>query len=188
MSGPLNGTGICPATAETDAVKRIIAIGVGDVDRADEGVGPLVVRTIRACWPEAVRVFEHGGEGASLMQLWAPGDGVFLFGTVASGRRPGTLYRFEATQEPLPRRFFRPFSHAFGVAEAVEAARSIKRLPKRMVVYGVEGEHFGDDDDMSELVRRALKELTSRALAEIRSLAERALALHLGMAPGVTGR
>lgn len=188
MNGPLNGTGISALVPETDAVKRIIAIGVGDVSRGDEGVGPMVVRAVRACWPEAVRVFEHGGEGASLMRLWTPGDGVFLFGAVSSGRRPGTLYRFEATQEPLPRRFFRPITHPFGVAEAVEAARAIKRLPKRMVVYGVEGEQFGDDEEMSDLVRRALKELTSRALAEIRSLAERALALHLGLAPGVTGK
>ena len=164
---------------ETDAVKRILAIGLGGMNRSDEGAGIRVVRAIHAQWPEAVRVFEHGGEGASLMNLWAPGDGVFVFAAVSSGGKPGTLYRFEATIEPLPRRFFRPLEHAFGLAEAVQAAKSIGRLPTRLVVYGVEGERFAEGDELSDAVCRAVQDLTYRALAEVRSLAERALALYL---------
>ncbi|HNT87946.1 MAG TPA: hypothetical protein PKL84_08775, partial [Candidatus Hydrogenedentes bacterium] len=105
--------------------------------------------------------------------------GVFLFGASRSGAPAGTLHRFEATVEEVPRRFFRSFGHPFGIAEAIEAARRIGRLPARMVVYSLEGASFNEGDDLSTPARRALQELTSRALAEIRSLAERALFEHL---------
>lgn len=160
----------------TDAVRRILVVGVGRPGRGDESAGLLVAQAVRARWPEAVRVFEHSGEGASLLQIWSPWDGVFLFAPVASGRAPGTLYRFEATHEPVPRHFFHAMDHVFGVAEAIEAARDIGRLPGRLVVYGIEGRDFGDGDQLSPPVRHALRDLMERAFAEIRSLGERALA------------
>ncbi len=164
-----------------DRVKRILVIGVGHPLCGDGSVGLRVAQAVRARWPEAVRVFEHGGEGATLLHMWAPEDGVFLFSASESGAAPGTLSRFEAAVEDVPRHFLHSFGHPFGIAEAIEAARRTGRLPARLIVYGLEGASFGEGEQLSEPARRGLQELTSRALAEVRSLAERALAERLSV-------
>ena len=48
---------------------------------------------------------------------------------VSSGAAPGTLHRFEVADEPLPAELFSSSTHALGVAEAVELARELDRLP-----------------------------------------------------------
>lgn len=174
-----NGANARPGGIVPDRVKRILVIGVGRPSCGDGSVGLHVAQAVRARWPEAVRIFEHGGEGATLLHLWAPGDGVFLFSATRSGAAPGTLHRFEGVVERIPRGFFYSFGHPFGIAEAIETARRIGRLPARLIVYGLEGASFREGESLSEPARRALQELTSRALAEVRSLGERALAEHL---------
>jgi hydrogenase maturation protease len=51
----------------------------------------------------------------------------------------------------------RSSSHHFGVADAIEPARSLDRLPQRLVVYAIEGEDFGAGRELSEPVARAVE-------------------------------
>src|ERR1039457_2451863 len=37
---------------------------------------------------------------------------------------------------------YRCSTHAFGVAEAVQLARVLERLPRRLLIYGIEGRRF----------------------------------------------
>ena len=48
---------------------------------------------------------------------------------VDSGGWPGTVSRFDASDEPLPARAFRSSTHAFGVGEAIELARAVLLAP-----------------------------------------------------------
>ncbi|MBF0251602.1 MAG: hydrogenase maturation protease, partial [Alphaproteobacteria bacterium] len=56
--------------------------------------------------------------------------------------KPGTVMRFDPTDGELPKNVFRHSSHQFGVAEAIEMARVLGRLPEHIVVYGIEGKSF----------------------------------------------
>ena len=70
-------------------------------------------------------------------------DEIVLVDAVSSGAPPGTVHSFDASAEPLPAVLFGASStHALGLAEAVELARSLGRLPGRVLVYGVEGGTF----------------------------------------------
>jgi hydrogenase maturation protease len=62
---------------------------------------------------------------------------------------------------------FHTSSHAFNVAEAIELARVLNRLPPRLVVYGVEGRRFDVGAGMSPEVARATDEVVERLFNEV---------------------
>ncbi len=83
-----------------------------------------------------------------------------------TGAPAGSVLRFDAAEKPLPAGFFRSSTHAFGVAEAVELARALGRLPGRVVVYGIEGRSFEAGGRLSKEVRRAVEEVAARVASE----------------------
>ena len=56
----------------------------------------------------------------------------------------------------LPAGRFMASTHHFGVAEAVEWARALGRLPEALEVHGIEGADFSVGEHLSEPVREAV--------------------------------
>ena len=148
----------------------ILVIGVGNELRGDDAAGLLAVRRLAAMGLDGVVFEEHGGEGTELIEAWRDADSVFIIDAARAGSETGTVYRFDAAGEPLPRRLFRRSTHDFGVAEAVELARELGRLPPRLVVFAIEGESFRHGTALSPGVDRALAELERTAASEIRAV------------------
>ena len=65
-------------------------------------------------------------------------------------------------------RSLRSSTHAFGVADAVELARALGRLPGRLDVYAIEGASFAAGDRLSPAVERAVAELAAELSASRR--------------------
>ena len=87
-----------------------------------------------------------------------------LVDAVSSGAPPGTVHRFEPNGTPLPAELFGASStHALGLAEALELARSLDRLPEHVVVLGIEGASFdfgkGLTPEVAAAVDRVVEEL-----------------------------
>lgn len=137
-------------------------IGVGNDLRRDDGAGPAAVEGLRKESPGRFTLTTHHGEGTGLIEAWRGADTVVLIDATRSGAAPGTVQRFDVDDTPLPSEMFRCSSHQFGVAEAVEMARILGRLPRRLVVYGIEGAAFDYGEDLSPEVRRAVAEVTRR--------------------------
>lgn len=72
-----------------------------------------------------------------------------------------------AGEEPLAR----ASSHALGLAETVELARGLGRLPRRLVAYLVEGDCFDFGAPLSPAVAAAVDIVAARILAELRRIA-----------------
>ena len=77
----------------------------------------------------------------------------------ASGASPGTVHRFDARAAPLPAAHLRSSTHAFGVADAVELARALGRLPGRLDVYAIEGGDFSLGAGLTPPVAAAVEAL-----------------------------
>lgn len=131
-------------------------IGVGNALRQDDGAGPAVVRQLSGRIPAGVQLLCHHGEGVDLLHLWQGAKQVVIVDAVCAGAVVGTIYRFEATREPLPKAVFASSSHLFGVADAVELARNLDRLPEQLWVYGIEGMCFGYGEGLSPAVAVAV--------------------------------
>ena len=57
-------------------------------------------------------------------------------------------------------------SHGLGVADAIELARTICRLPARLRVYAIEGRHFELGTEISREVEQAVQQVTREIAAE----------------------
>ncbi len=134
-------------------------IGVGHAMRRDDGVGPWLAEELAK---RGQRAATHEGDGAALMALFEGEERVTLLDATQSGAAPGTLIRIEADREPLPASFFRNSTHEFGLAEAVETARSLGTLPPWVHVYGIEGEEFGFGEGLTPKVAEAARQLLDR--------------------------
>ncbi len=145
----------------------MLIIGVGNAYRRDDAVGLMAARRLWEAARDEVTLWEASGEGTALMDAWEGADAVILIDAVRSGAPAGTIHRVDAHAETVPPTLFRCSTHAFSVAEAIELARALNRLPPRLIVFAVEGEHFDAGAGLSSEVERALDELVRRGLEEI---------------------
>jgi hydrogenase maturation protease len=151
----------------------IIIIGVGNEFRHDDGVGIAVARAVRARVPDGVMVYERGGEGTDLISTWTGADLAIIVDAVSSGKPAGTIHRFEIGADsdaalPTPQ-VFRGTSHQIGLGEGIALGKLLGMLPRRMIVYGIEGETYGDGVALSEAVGRAVGDVVSRVLTDCQS-------------------
>ena len=145
----------------------LLVIGVGNADRGDDAVGLLVARAVAGRRLPGVVVVEAGGDALGLLDIWHGAAGVVLIDAAAPAGRPGRIHRLDATSQALPRAVRLGSSHAFGLAEAVELARGLARLPPRLVVYAIEAEDCGIGAPLSAAVSAAATRVVARVVSEL---------------------
>jgi hydrogenase maturation protease len=138
----------------------LLVIGAGNAYRRDDGAGLAVARRLQALLTD-VRVLVKTGDCLSLLDEWDGIDAVIVIDATMSGARPGTIRRHEATNEPLPAGFSRSSTHTLGIHEAIELARALRRLPRRIVVFGIEGGDFTAGEGLSPEVDAAVDEVVA---------------------------
>jgi hydrogenase maturation protease len=126
-----------------------------------------VARLLDGTLPEKVEVLEREGEPTSLIDSWEGTDAVWLVDAVASGAEPGTVHRLDASQRELPAALFRASTHHFGLAEAVELARAVGRLPRQTIVYGIEGGSFETGQLLTPEVEAAAAKVADAVREEV---------------------
>ena len=147
--------------------RRRVVIGVGNSWQSDDGAGLAVARRLRELVPEDVDVLELEGEPVTLVEAWAGADEAWVVDAVSSGARPGTVHRVDAAEAPLPRELSTASTHLFGIGESVELARSLGRLPERLVVYGIEAAQISAGPELSPEALAGVEETIKRLLQEL---------------------
>ena len=142
-------------------------IGIGNTFRGDDGVGLVVARQLGELALPEVTVLEQSGEGVALVEAWGDASRVIVVDAVSSGSEPGRIHRFEAAGQALPDFFSGHSTHAFGLAEAIELARQLDRLPAQLIVYGVEGKSFHFGTELSPEVQEAAEIVTKQIAQEL---------------------
>ncbi len=145
----------------------ILLIGIGNELRSDDAAGLLVVRRLKKLNLAGVEIVEFSGDAAQLLDAWASHDVVYLFDATASVTRAGTIRRFEPHRQAIPAHLFNLSTHSFGLAEAIELGRTLKRLPQALIVYGIEGGSFGAGQPVSDSVTASAQAVSETALAEL---------------------
>lgn len=146
---------------------RTVVVGIGNRLRGDDAAGVLVAEQLRPRVPAGVEVVSCDEEPSRLMEAWQGAERVLLVDTVSSGEPPGTLHRFDAGEEAVPARTFRSSTHAIGIADTIELARALGRLPRRVRVYGIEAGGFETGSALTPAVESAVAVLVKDVLAEL---------------------
>ena len=145
---------------------RVLVAAVGNPDRGDDGIGPAVAGRLKGWVPNGVRVVERRGDVLSLIEEWQGFAAVILVDAAAPAGRPGRIHRLDLSCRPLPDGFANGSTHALGLGEAVELARHLQRLPRRVIAYLVEGEGFGVGEPLSPAAAAAIDPVVARICAE----------------------
>ncbi len=149
--------------------KNFLIIGVGNLYRCDDAVGILIARNLESRKTERMDIKEQSGEGTSLMEVWKDCDRVFIVDAVSSGAPCGSIHRLNAS-ESIPSRFFSCSTHNFGVAEAIELARTLNQLPEHLQLFGIEGKNFEPGEVLSPEVESAIELVTDEIFQSISSI------------------
>jgi hydrogenase maturation protease len=128
----------------------MLIIGCGNRRCSDDGAGILVAERLRQLGIDAdTRT-----------------DDVIVVDAVVTGAPAGTVQVWDGRQ-PLDFVRTTASTHCFGVAEAIELARVLNRLPTRLQVYGIEGLRFEPGVEISPEVQRAVEGVVQRIMAEL---------------------
>jgi len=147
-----------------------LVVGLGAPDRGDDAVGLAVARSVGVLGLSGVQVTEHE-DPTGLIDLWADRDVTVVIDAVVSGQPPGTVHVVETGSDAaaLPESAWagegRGGTHAFGIAAAVELARALGRLPRRLVIVGVEAAGFDYRTALSVPVAAAVPDAVAQVLA-----------------------
>ncbi len=142
-------------------------VGVGNEMRGDDGVGLAVVRALSGTVPEGVAVLECEGEPVSLLSAWEGHERAIVVDATQSDAEPGTIRRIVAADGPLPPALAGSSTHLLGLADAVELARALKRLPAATIVYGIEGASFDTGTGLSAPVAAAAEKVAAAIRREL---------------------
>lgn len=146
-----------------------LVIGLGNPDRGDDAVGVQVARRVALDRPD-VRVLELDDPSEAL-DAWAAADTVVVADAVSSGGDPGCIHVVDAVARTLPAGSWAAGgTHALGLAAVVELGRALGRLPRRLVLVGVEAGRFDHGTPMSDAVAAAVPGAALAVLAAIDDL------------------
>jgi hydrogenase maturation protease len=140
----------------------VLVVGLGSPDRGDDAVGPTVARRVATMRLPGIQVVERE-DPTSLIDLWGGRDLAVVVDAVLSNAVPGTLVSVESGVgcAPLPAdawtRTGRGGTHAFGLAAAVELSRALHRLPRRLVLIGIEAGGLEHGEPLSAPVGGAVE-------------------------------
>ena len=141
-----------------------VVVCVGNALRGDDAVGLHVARALADA---GVHVVECEGEPVGILDAWDGCERAILVDATDSGAEPGTVRRLPVHDAPLPPELRRASTHLLGVAEAVELARALGRLPRETVVYGIEGARFDTGAPLSPEVEAVVPTVVASIREEL---------------------
>ncbi len=151
-------------TSEEPRSPVALVVAVGNPDRGDDAAALLVAQVLQARAPAGIDVAIVASP-TSLIDTWAGYPAVVVVDAVRSGRPTGTVVVHSVGEERLPARSGFGGSHAFGVADAIELARALGRLPRRLFVVGIEATAFAPGTPVSPDVENAIEPAADAVLA-----------------------
>lgn len=145
---------------------RLVVIGVGNRDRGDDAVGPIVCDLIAERGLPGVETLVFEGSVLDLPLHWSATDRVVIVDAAEPARDPGRVTELDVLAE----RLLAPPSlstHTIDVGAAIELARVLDRLPAALSIIGIEGAAFEFGAPLSPAVRHAAERVVT-TLAERR--------------------
>ncbi|WP_079250858.1 hydrogenase maturation protease [Streptomyces amritsarensis] len=163
------------AGSRVEAGSRTVVIGLGNEFRRDDGVGWTVAGLLRRRaeefrLPPGVVVAQCDGDPGRLIELWGDaGLAVVVDACFPPAAEPGRTHRWEEAAGGPPRTTgpARHSTHGLGFAEAVDLGRALGRIPRRLIVYAVEGADLSPGPGLTPAVAGVVPELLRRIRADL---------------------
>jgi hydrogenase maturation protease len=147
--------------------KRILVLGIGNILWADEGFGVRCVEALNAGWqfPPQVTLMDGGTQGLYLLPYVQEADCLLVFDAVDYGDEPGKLREVIGDQVPRFMGAKKMSLHQTGFQEVLMAAELTDKLPKELVLIGVQPEELEDyGGSLRDVVKKQMQPALKIAL------------------------
>lgn len=146
-----------------------LVIGIGNALRGDDAIGLRVAAALRGRAGDNLRVHESNGDLTQLLDDFASTQDLVLVDAIVSGREAGEVCSFDLSRDPLPVEAQPNSSHVFSLAQVVEMARTLGRLPARVHLVGIEIGSVRTGAPMGEAIESAVDVAVERVHAHLRA-------------------
>jgi hydrogenase maturation protease len=146
---------------------HVLVIGLGNPDRGDDALGREAARRLAENPQPGIKIIQRDGGGLGLLDDWNGYNTVLLLDAAAPCGQPGHIHRINLSEQKLPPGFSSNSTHGLGIAEAVQMATALGRLPPQLIIYAVEGKSFDFGAPLTPKVAAAMPELLSRLHEEL---------------------
>lgn len=157
------------------SARKILVVAIGNPDRGDDGVGPLVAIRLAGRLPPDVALIVRRGDILSLIEDWNGCDALVCVDAAGPMETPGRIHRIDAVADALPRDAPFASSHEFGLTGAIALAHALRSLPEIVIVYAIEGACFDGGAPMTPEVVAAAAEAANRIVDEVDQLRRHAM-------------
>jgi len=147
---------------------RIAVLGLGNLMRADDAVGMVVLQLMQADRrvPQSISLIEGGTLGLDLLYPLNGVTHLLAIDAVDLGAPPGTLLRFEGDEiADLP---ISKSVHLLGFSDLIGAMRLSGSAPEHIVVLGVQPERIEWGTRLTPIVDSAVAALVNSAIRQLR--------------------
>ena len=147
--------------------KRILVLGIGNLLWADEGFGVRCVEALNEGWtfPPQVTLMDGGTQGLYLLPYVQEADCLLVFDAVDYGDKPGTMREVVGDQVPRFMGAKKMSLHQTGFQEVLMAAELTGKLPKELVLIGVQPEELEDyGGSLRDVVKAQMVPALNKAL------------------------
>ncbi len=97
-------------------------------------------------------------------------DALIIVDAVQSSAPAGTIFRMDAGKERVPENLMFFSTHSFGSLDAIETARTLRHLPRCMLLYGIVGKDFSHKIGLAEEVENAIDVIEEKIIEELDSV------------------
>jgi hydrogenase maturation protease len=136
---------------------KALVVGIGNAFRGDDDAGLAVARLMKQEQPAGVVILELNNNVTALIDKLPGYDVVMIVDATKSGSSPGTIHRIDASATPLPEPETTRSTHGMTVGSMLELARAQHLLPKKILVYGIEGKQFEHGSPLTPEVEKAVR-------------------------------
>jgi hydrogenase maturation protease len=136
---------------------RALVVGIGNAFRGDDDAGLAVARLMKQEQPAGVVILELNNNVTALIDHLPGYDVAMIVDATKSGSSPGTIHRIDASATPLSEPETTRSTHGMTVGSMLELARAQRILPKKVLVYGIEGKQFEHGTPLAPEVEKAVR-------------------------------
>ncbi len=146
-------------------------IAVGNAFCGDDGVGAAVLAQLGAIWPadaaDRPELIDLGTDALALVDHLEPGGRCVVVDAAQMGLPPGEVAMFRPEEARLRIRGDGLSLHGLGLAEAFGLAAHLGRMPKDLLVIGVEPARVAMGSGLSDVVAAAVPRVVGLIQAEV---------------------
>lgn len=148
--------------------EKIVIIGVGNLLMGDDGIGIHTVEALRhEPLPSNVAVFSAETRAFDALEYMDGCDKAVIVDAYRKGGAPGSIYRFAFDPAGEIDDSFNLSMHDINFIDALRAGRGVYKLPKEIVILGIEPEVLECRLGLSAKINNCIPEIIKAVILEL---------------------